>query len=342
MPQTKNILITGGAGYIGSHFVVKSLESGSGFVPVIYDDFSNSDPEVLKRIKKITGKDVACFVGDIRDKKKLKDLFAKFDFDAVIHFAGKKSVNESQKRPLLYYSVNVEGSLTLLDVMEESNTKKLIFSSTATVYGNNNGTACTEDAPLDPINNYGKSKLIIEKILESLPKADPDWRICSLRYFNPVGAHASGLIGEDPEGTPANLMPFISQVAIGKRKVLEIFGNDYLTRDGTGARDYIHVEDLAAAHLSALSYLDKSAGYNVFNIGTGKNTTVLELVEAFCLTNNVRVPYKIGPKREGDTAVCFADPSKANDKLHWFAKHNIKDMCRDVWNWQKQNPTGYR
>lgn len=336
----KKILVTGGAGYIGSHFVVKLIENG--YYPVIYDDFSNSHPEVLNRIEQITKFKVPCITGDIRDRQKLQQSFSAHDFWAVAHFAGKKSVNESQIDPLLYYSVNVGGSLCLLDSMKEANVKKLIFSSTATVYAANGRDPVNEDSKLGPINNYGKSKLIIEKILNELSLAESEWNFCVLRYFNPVGAHPSGLIGEDPEGIPANLMPFISQVAIKVRKNLKIFGQDYPTKDGTGARDYIHIEDLAQAHINALEYLEQSNGYNVFNIGTGKSTTVKGLVNAFSRVNRVDVPFEFAPRRDGDIAISYADPTLARKKLNWSSKFSIDDMCRDVWNWQVKNPHGYK
>lgn len=335
----KKILVTGGAGYIRSHFVVKLIESG--YQPIIYDDFSNSHKEVLNRIKQITGKEVECITGDIRDAQKLNQTFSDNHIESVVHFAGKKSVSESQTLPLLYYSVNVSGTLVLLSAMKEHNVKRIIFSSTATVYGEAGAKAIPENSPLGPINNYGKSKLMAETIMESLAETDKDWSICILRYFNPVGAHGSGLIGEDPNGTPANLMPYISQVAVGKREVLRVFGNDYPTRDGTGARDYIHVDDLADAHLAALKYVDTELGVNIFNIGTGKNTTVLELVNTFTKVNDVKVPYLIQSRRPGDSGICFADPAKVRRLMGWSAKYSLEDMCRDTWRWQKKNPNGY-
>ena len=335
----KKIFVSGGAGYIGSHFVIKLLEQG--YEPFIYDDFSNSSTKVFERIKKITHQDVSWVSGDIRHKKKLSGVFADNEFFAVVHFAGKKSVKESQDAPLDYYSVNVTGSVCLLEVMDRFNVKNLIFSSTATVYGDRNDVALPESSLLNPINNYGKSKRMVEIILESLASSNPKWNFCVLRYFNPVGAHPSGLIGEDPKGLPANLMPFISQVAIGRRDKLFIYGKDYPTRDGTGARDYIHVEDLAEAHISALKYLENSHGYEVFNIGTGKNVTVKEMVKTFSSVNHVNIPFEEVERRPGDTAICYADPGKAKKILKWSSKLTLEDMCRDTWNWQKQNPTGY-
>ncbi len=335
----KSILVTGGAGYIGSHCVVKLIEAG--FCPIIYDDFSNSSLEVLARIEKLTGHKPVCYEGDIRDYVSLNDVFEKHSIDSVIHFAGKKSVNESEKLPLLYFSVNVGGSINLLELMKKHNVKKLVFSSTATVYGDCGSEGVTESAKLQPLNNYGKSKLMFEEVLREVSAKEEDWSIAILRYFNPVGAHHSGLIGEDPTGIPANLMPFISQVAAGKRKELKVFGNDYPTRDGTGSRDYIHVEDLVKAHVLALEYLDHNHGVETLNLGTGTDTTVLELLNSFMKVNKVHVPFSIVGRREGDSATCFADPSKAQKVLHWKAHYTVDDMCKDTWNWQMHNPNGY-
>lgn len=336
----KKVLVTGGAGYIGSHCIVKLLQSG--FQPVIYDDFSNSSPEALIRVEKLTGIKPIYYEGDIRDFPRLRYVFQKHSFDSVIHFAGKKSVNESEKLPLLYFSVNVAGSITLLELMKEHNVKKIVFSSTATVYGDCGSSGVTESAVLKPINNYGKSKLIFEEVLKEVAAKEKDWSIAILRYFNPVGAHPSGLIGEDPNGLPANLMPFISQVAAGKIDKLRIFGDDYPTRDGTGSRDYIHVEDLVDAHILALAYLDNHHGVEVLNLGTGRDTTVLELVNSFKKVNKINVPFEIVGRREGDSATCFANPAKAQKILNWKAKLTIDDMCKDAWNWQIHNPNGYR
>lgn len=336
----KTVLVTGGCGYIGSHCVVQLIEAG--YTPIIYDDFSNSYPEVLERIKKITGVMPTHYKGDIRDAKSLSSVFEKHSFDAVIHFAGKKSVNESERLPLLYYSVNVSGSINLLSVMQEYNVKRIVFSSTATVYGECGSEGVKETAPLKPINNYGKSKLMFEEVLREVGKKDEKFAISILRYFNPVGAHSSGLIGEDPLGLPANLMPFISQVAAKKREKLKIFGDDYQTRDGTGSRDYIHVEDLASAHIAALRFLEDNRGTEIFNLGTGKDTTVLELVNSFSKVNNISVPYEVVERRAGDSAICFADPSKANKQLGWVARRSVDEMCKDAWHWQFNNPNGYR
>ena len=335
----KQILVTGGAGYIGSHFLVELVKQG--FEPIVFDDFSNSCIQVFDRIKSITKKNIIWVKGDIRDVKNLKSLFEKNKFDAVVHFAGKKSVKESQDFPLDYYSVNVEGTINLLKTMESFNVRNLIFSSTATVYGENKGDPVTEEDPINPINNYGKSKRMVEIILESLAKADSRWNFCVLRYFNPVGAHPSGLIGEDPNGVPANLMPYISQVAVGKRKKLFVYGDDYPTRDGTGARDYIHVVDLAEAHLAALKYLEHKIAFDVFNIGTGSNTTVKEMIDTFSRVNDVKIPYEVVGRREGDSAICYANTEKAKNVLRWSSSHTLEDMCRDSWNWQSKNPSGY-
>lgn len=335
----KKILVTGGAGYIGSHFVVKLLEKG--YTPIVLDDFSNSSSKVFDRIRQITGKEVEWHKADVREKSELYKVFSKNNFFAVVHFAGKKSVKESQLKPLEYYSSNVEGTLCLLKAMEEFNVRNLIFSSTATVYGGNGAEAIPENAPLAPINNYGKSKRMVEIILESLTRSDPNWNFCVLRYFNPVGAHPSGLIGEDPSGVPANLMPIITQVAIGKRDEVLVYGDDYPTRDGTGARDYIHVEDLVEAHFAALEYLKVNSGFDIFNIGTGNNTTVKELIQIFSRVNNINIPFRVVDRREGDTAICYANPEKAIKVLKWSSSRTLEDMCKDSWNWQMKNPSGY-
>jgi UDP-glucose 4-epimerase len=336
----KKIFVTGGAGYIGSHCIVKLLEEG--YIPFIYDDFSNSSPEVLSRIQKITGEKVGYFKGDIRDYENLTRKLQYFTPDAVIHFAGKKSVSESVTNPILYYSVNVGGSISLLNAMENCGVRNLIFSSTATVYGNAKNEPYSEVDPVSPINNYGKSKLIAENIFRETAKAHKNWKFLILRYFNPVGAHPSGLLGEDPSGIPANLMPYITQVAIGKRKELRVFGGGYETRDGTGARDYIHIQDLASGHLAALKSLGKiEDGFDIFNLGTGNNTTVLELVKAFEKVNNVQIPFEIVEPRAGDSAICYAKVDKASKILNWKAEYSVEDMCKDAWNWQQSNPNGY-
>lgn len=336
--MAKRVLVTGGAGYIGSHCIVKLLENG--YLPIIFDNFSNSSPLVIARVKEITGFNVPVIQGDIRNKEDIEKAFSYSDIDSVIHFAGKKSVSESQEKPLLYFSVNTAGSINLLEVMKLHNVKKLIFSSTATVYDSSSKECLSEEDKLGPVNNYGLSKLMFEDVLRAIWESDKSWKIVILRYFNPVGAHESGLIGESPNGIPANIMPFISQVAIGKLPYLNVFGDDYNTRDGTGARDYIHVEDLASGHLNALKYLEGKEIFEIINLGTGNNTTVLELVKAFENANNVTIPYKITNRRPGDSGACYANPSKAKRLLNWVAKKDIVDMCRDAWNWQRQNPNG--
>lgn len=337
--KKEKILVTGGCGFIGSLCVLKLLEDG--YEPVIIDDFSNSSPEVLNRIYKISGLRPKCYHSDLRKQSDLEQIFSENKFNAVIHFAGKKSVKESEEIPLEYYAVNVGASIVLLETMKKHDVKKLIFSSTATVFGNNNNSPLTEKATLAPINNYGKSKLMVEDIIASICKADKEWSSVILRYFNPVGAHPSGLMGEDPNGIPANLMPFISQVATGRLKELSIFGDDYPTRDGTGERDYIHVLDLVDAHINSLSLLNRK-GLEVINIGTGHGVTVKELVNTFSRVNEVNIPYKIVGRRLGDSAICFADPTKAKEVLGWVAKRGVEEMCRDSWNWQRKNPKGYK
>lgn len=333
------ILVTGGTGYIGSHMVVKLIEAG--YSPVIFDNFSNSKRTVLDRIEKITGSRPPLVVGDIRDEKALEDLFTQYKIDSVINFAGRKAVGESESDPLLYFSYNVEGTIVLLRVMKKFNVKEFIFSSSATVYGDPGYDEFDESTPLAPINNYGLSKWMIEEVLRKLFKAEPDWSIAILRYFNPVGAHESGLIGEDPNGIPNNLMPFISQVAVGRRPCLRVFGNDYETRDGTGARDYIHVEDLADGHLDALRVLNHKPKLITVNLGTGSNTTVLELVKAFEKMSGRKIPYEICPRRPGDKAAYWTNPTLAHELLGWTAKRGIEKMCEDTWRWQMMNPNGY-
>ena len=335
----KHILVTGGTGYIGSHMVVRLIEAG--MEPIIFDNFSNSKPAVVDRIEMITGKRPTLVRGDIRDEKALEKLFADFPIDAVINFAGRKAVGESETDPLLYFSYNVEGTIVLLRVMKKFGVKEFVFSSSATVYGDPGYDEFDENTPLAPINNYGLSKWMIEEVLRKTFKAEPDWSIAILRYFNPVGAHESGLIGEDPNGIPNNLMPYITQVAIGRREKLTVFGNDYDTPDGTGVRDYIHVVDLAEGHLCAIQYAEQHTGCEIFNLGTGRGVSVLEMVNTFSEVNHVPVPYVIGPRRAGDLATVYADPAKAKNVLGWEAKKTVADMCRDSWNWQSKNPNGY-
>lgn len=336
-----NILVTGGAGYIGSHTVLQLLEAGH-HVTVI-DNLSNSSVESLNRVKNISGvNDLEFIETDIRDAKALELLFAEHPFKAVIHFAGLKSVGQSNQQPLEYYDNNVGGSAILLNAMKEANVKNLVFSSSATVYGDPKSLPIDESCPTGGTTNpYGMSKLMIEQMLADLYKSDHSWNIARLRYFNPVGAHPSGQIGEDPKDIPNNLMPYISQVAAGKLKELSVFGNDYKTKDGTGVRDYIHVVDLARGHLSALDKLNDNSGLVTYNLGTGEGYSVLEAVAAFEQVNNIKIPYRIAPRRDGDIAACYADATLAKVELNWQAEKNLNDMVRDAWNWQSKNPSGY-
>ena len=333
------VLVTGGAGYIGSHTCVELSEAGYDFV--VYDNLSNSSQEALKRVEKITGKAMKFIKGDIRDREKLQETFDRYDIDSVIHFAGLKAVGESVEKPLKYYDNNICGTVTLCEVMEANNCKNIVFSSSATVYGDPHTTPIKEDFPLSATNPYGRSKLFIEEILRDLNVADSSWRVILLRYFNPVGAHKSGTIGEDPNGIPNNLMPFISQVAVGKRKELSVFGNDYDTHDGTGVRDYIHVVDLAKGHAKALDKMKKMEGVLTVNLGTGKGYSVLDMVHAFEKASGKKVPYKIAPRRPGDIAKCYADPSYAKEVIGWEATRGVDEMCEDSWRWQSNNPDGY-
>lgn len=335
----KKILVTGGAGYIGSHTVVELLLAG--YHPIIFDNLSNSSINVLKRIEKITGISPEFIKGDIRDPEKLEDLFKRQKISAVIHFAGMKSVFESEKNPLLYLSVNVSGTISLLQAMELAGVEKIVFSSSATVYSPNENRPLLEGDPLGPINNYGKTKLLGEMIIQEVARLRSELGAVLLRYFNPVGAHPTGLIGENPLAIPNNLMPFITQVATKKRDKLFVFGNDYDTRDGTGARDFLHVVDLAKAHVLALNFLENHKGCHIFNLGTGKNTTVLELINAFEKVNGVKIPYEIKSRRAGDSAICYANCDKAKEELGWIARKGIYEMCRDSWYWQKNNPNGF-
>jgi UDP-glucose 4-epimerase len=336
------ILITGGAGYIGSHTCVELLRAG--YDVTVFDNFSNSHPEALERVRRITGKSLRSVHGDVRDQEALVTALRESGAQAVIHFAGLKAVGESVERPLAYYDNNVAGSLRLLEAMNTVGVKTLVFSSSATVYGNPQRLPLTEDHPLSATNPYGQTKLTIEHMLRDLQRGDDSWRIAILRYFNPVGAHDSGLIGEDPHGIPNNLMPFVAQVAIGLRPHLNVFGNDYPTPDGTGIRDYIHVVDLAIGHLKALEALDRWTDRMdclTINLGTGKGYSVLEIVRAFETASGRSIPYKIAPRRPGDVAVCYADPTKAAALLGWQAERTLADMCADVWRWQSLNPHGY-
>ncbi len=336
----KKVLVTGGAGYIGSHTLVELSDEGYNFI--VYDNLSNSSKEALKRVEQIIQKPIKFIEGDIRDKEKLGSIFSTFDIESVIHFAGLKAVGESVEKPLEYYDNNVCGTRLLLEVMSKFNCKSIVFSSSATVYGDPSVTPIKEDFSTGATTNpYGRSKYFIEEMLKDLYKSDNDWNIAILRYFNPVGAHKSGLIGEDPNGLPNNLMPYISQVAVGKLEYLRVFGDDYDTVDGTGVRDYIHVVDLAKAHVKALEYLQKHRGLLITNLGTGKGYSVLEMVKAFEKASGKKIPYKIVQRRAGDIAKCYADPSFAKKSLNWEAKKDINDMCQDSWNWQSKNPNGY-
>lgn len=333
------ILVTGGAGYIGSHTVLQLLEQN--YQVVVVDNLCNSSKESLNRVFELTGKTCAFYPVDIRDKQTLAEVFSNHDISSVIHFAGLKAVGESTQIPLHYYDNNISGTLTLCEVMKEHSVKSLVFSSSATVYGDPESVPILENFPTSATNPYGRSKLIIEEILKDLHASDSSWKIVLLRYFNPVGAHPSGLIGEDPNGIPNNLMPFISQVAVGRRDKLSVFGDDYSTIDGTGVRDYIHVDDLARGHLAAISKLEVDSGLFTYNLGTGNGYSVLEMVRAFSRASNIDVPFEIVNRRPGDIAECYANASKAKAELGWEAKLSIEDMCRDAWNWQSKNPNGY-
>lgn len=333
------VLLTGGAGYIGTHTAVELIAAGCQVL--IADNHSNSHPEAVRRIGEITGVIPRTYVIDLTDQAALDQIFCEQHIDAVIHFAGFKAVGESLTQPLKYYRNNLLSTMTLLECMVRHGVKKLVFSSSATVYGIPRSLPLTEEAPVCATNPYGHTKLMIEQMLRDVQAANPDWAISLLRYFNPVGAHESGLIGESPNDIPNNLMPYISQVAIGVRDVLHVFGNDYPTRDGTGMRDYIHVVDLAKGHLAALRYLDRGPALSVFNLGRGTPISVLEMVDAFQKASGRPIPYVIDPRRPGDVAVCYADPRKAQLQLGWQAEKNLEDMCRDAWNWQQKNPNGY-
>lgn len=333
------ILLTGGAGYIGSHTAIVLQQAG--FDVIALDNLCNSSAESLRRVASITGKAVPLIEADIRDEAALRRVFADYPITAVVHFAGLKAVGESTQLPLKYYDYNVAGTVTLCRVMADAGVKQLVFSSSATVYGAAAEVPITENSARSATNPYGQSKLMIEYILQDLAAADAEWRITLLRYFNPVGAHPSGLIGEDPNGIPNNLMPFISQVAVGKRAQLSVFGSDYPTADGTGVRDYIHVMDLARGHLQSLKYLQQHTGIEAVNLGTGQGYSVLQMVEAFARENQVAVPYQLVARRPGDVAVCYAEPAKAARLLDWRAEHSLADMVRDAWRWQQQNPDGY-
>ncbi len=327
-----NVLLTGGAGYIGSHTAVTL--SDIGHQVVILDNFCNSKKSVLHQLKKILGKELFFVQADVRNTRIVNQTLQDFKIDAVIHFAGLKSVEESSKNPIEYYDNNVRGTLSLMEAMSNSNVRNIVFSSSATVYGHPKYLPMDENHPTEPTNPYGRSKLYVDEILKDLAMSNESWKIVSLRYFNPVGAHESGFIGENPKGTPNNLMPYVSRVATGELPILNIYGSDYETADGTGVRDYVHVMDLARAHRSALDYSAKKSGWSVFNIGTGHGTSVLELVKAFEHVSRIKIPYKIQSRRQGDVSVIFADPSRAKQLLGWAAKHDLSSMCETSWKYQ--------
>ena len=333
------ILITGGAGYIGSHTCIEMINAG--YEVVVVDNLDNSNAESLKRVEKITGTSVKFYKEDVRDKEALRRIFSENKIEAAIHFAGLKAVGESVREPIMYYDNNLKNTIALLEVMNEVGVKKIVFSSSATVYGVATEMPLTEGMPLGAINPYGRTKYFIEEILRDLYVADKDWCIALLRYFNPIGAHKSGLIGEDPKGIPNNLMPYISQVAVGKLEKLHVFGNDYKTVDGTGVRDYIHVVDLAQGHVKAIDWALGNKGCEAFNLGTGNGTSVLQLRDAFVKASGIDVPYVIDPRRPGDPDEVYADATKAKEVLGWEAKLGIEEMCEDTWRWQKGNPKGY-
>ena len=335
-----NILVTGGAGYIGSHTCVQLLEAG--YDVTVVDNLCNSSEEALKRVEQITGKPLKFYKIDMVNKPDLRKVFEENTFDAAIHFAGLKAVGESVQMPLSYYHNNLYSTINLCELMSEFGTKKLVFSSSATVYGKPKSVPISEDFDLSCTNPYGRTKLMIEEILRDICTADPEWDVALLRYFNPVGAHESGLIGEDPQGIPNNLMPYITQVAVGKRDYIHVFGNDYDTPDGTGVRDYIHVVDLADGHLRALKKLFSKSGIVAYNLGTGTGYSVLDMINAFSKACGRELPYKIEARRPGDIDACYADPALAQKELGFFAKKTLNDMCADSWRWQQQNPNGYK
>ncbi|GAM74280.1 UDP-glucose 4-epimerase [Vibrio ishigakensis] len=333
------VLVTGGMGYIGSHTCIQLIEAG--MTPIIFDNLYNSKASVIGRLKEVTGQDIEFVQGDIRDRELMVETLSKFEIDAVIHFAGLKAVGESVEKPLEYYDNNVNGTLVLVDAMREVGVKRLVFSSSATVYGDPHTVPITEDFPTSATNPYGRSKLMVEECLTDFQKANPDWSITLLRYFNPVGSHPSGKLGEDPQGIPNNLMPFVAQVAVGRREFLSVFGDDYPTPDGTGVRDYIHVMDLSDGHIAALQKVGNRDGLHVFNLGTGNGSSVLDMVKAFEKASGKTIAYKIAPRRAGDIAECWADPAKAEQELAWKATRSLEEMTKDTWRWQSENPNGY-
>ena len=335
-----SVLVTGGMGYIGSHTTVELLKAGKDVI--IIDNLCNSSIVVKDRIKEITGKEVKFYNIDLADKEAVEKVFEENSIESVIDFAALKAVGESVKNPLEYYINNMVSFLVLLDIMKKNNVKNLVFSSSATVYGEAKTMPILESFPLTATNPYGRTKLMAEEILRDLAASDSSWNIAILRYFNPIGAHESGIIGEDPNGIPDNLMPYITKVAVGELKELSVFGNDYDTIDGTGVRDYIHVVDIAIGHIRALEKLETNSGLVTYNLGTGNGFSVLQLVKAFSKASGKEIPYKIAPRRAGDVAICYADPSKANRELNWKAEKSLEQMCEDSWRWQKNNPKGYR
>ncbi len=336
-----NVLLAGGAGYIGSHTCVELINSGHSVI--VADNFSNSCPQAVERVEEITGAKVTLYEADVCDKEAVDKIFSENKIDAVIHFAGLKAVGESCEKPVMYYRNNIDSTLTLLEAMQKYGVCNFIFSSSATVYGTPKVVPLVETMPTgSPTNPYGWTKLMMEQILSDTAKANPDMSVVLLRYFNPIGAHESGRIGEDPNGIPNNLMPYITQVAAGRLKELGVFGDDYPTHDGTGVRDYIHVVDLAKGHVKAIEYSEKHKGTEVFNLGTGTGYSVLDIVKAFSKVNNIEIPYVIKPRRAGDIAECYADARKAEEILGWKAEKSLEDMCRDSWNWQSNNVNGYR
>lgn len=335
-----SILVAGGAGYIGSHTCVELLEAG--YDVIVVDNLYNASPEALKRVEEITGKKVTFYEADILDREALNRIFDAHKIEAVIHFAGYKAVGESVRKPIEYYYNNMTGTLVLCDVMRNHGVKNIVFSSSATVYGDPAQIPITESCPKgQPTNPYGWTKSMLEQVLTDIHTSDPEWNVILLRYFNPIGAHKSGKIGEDPKGIPNNLLPYIAQVAVGKREKLGVFGNDYDTLDGTGVRDYIHVVDLAAGHVKAIEKLQENPGVEVYNLGTGNGYSVLQVVAAFEKACGHEIPYEIKPRREGDIATCYCDPEKAKKELGWTAKYGINEMCEDSWRWQSTNPDGY-